>query len=181
MEYAAVEIVLNNGYPAILKSPAADEAKEVVELLQTTSYESDYLLCYGEERNMTVKEEMDYLKAVNASPFDLLVCCYAENAMVGFASLGIRKQLKVRHRGEVGIAVLRTYQHLGIGQKLMTVIENTARSCGVCQLELSCFADNALALKMYAKLGYKEVGRIPDAFHLKDGGSGAEVIMVKTL
>lgn len=181
MEYALTEIILNNDRPAILKSPAIKEAEEVIQLLKDTSFESDYLLCYGEERNMTVEEESEYLKAVKESPFDLLICCYVENKMAGFASLDIRKQLKVRHRGEVGIAVLRAYQHMGIGQRLMAAIEDTARSHGVCQLELSCFADNMPALSMYHKLGYKEAGCIPDAFRLKDGRANAEIIMVKKL
>lgn len=53
-----------------------------------------------------------------------------------------------------------------------------ARKAGYEQLELGVFSDNSSALHLYQKLGFQEVGRMPNAFKLPDGSYSDEIMMV---
>ena len=53
-----------------------------------------------------------------------------------------------------------------------------ARELGFDQLELGVYADNERAMGLYKKMGFKEFGRTPRAFKLKDGTYIDEVNMV---
>ena len=59
----------------------------------------------------------------------------------------------------LGIAVIDELQNAGVGQRLMRKIEDTARTRGVQGIELTCYPENHQGLRVYAKRGYRLVGR----------------------
>lgn len=72
-----------------------------------------------------------------------------------------------RGRGEdgypgLGVAVIDAFHNRGIGQKLMQQIEDIARERGEQGLALTCYRDNYRAIRVYAKQGYRLVGRTGD-------------------
>ena len=56
-----------------------------------------------------------------------------------------------------------------------------AGEAGYEQAELGVFADNAPAIHLYHRCGFRDTGRIPRAFHLPDGSFIDEIQMVKFL
>ena len=69
--------------------------------------------------------------------------------------------IKFRHKAGIGIFILQKYCGLGLGQ-----------------LKLGVFDDNVAAIRLYEKLGFREWGREPHAFKLKDGSYRDEIQMV---
>ena len=59
----------------------------------------------------------------------------------------------------LGIAVIDELQNAGIGQQLMLKIEEEARERGVPGIHLTCYPENDKGLRVYAKRGYRIVGR----------------------
>ena len=59
----------------------------------------------------------------------------------------------------LGIGIIDTFQNMGIGQKLMQKIEITAQQRGKLGLSLTCYLENYRAIRVYAKQGYRLVGR----------------------
>ena len=95
---------------------------------------------------------------------------------VGIFPIGER--FKVRHRASLGIAVVQEYWNTGLGTVLINGAIDLARKAGYEQLELGVFSDNSSALHLYQKLGFQEVGRMPNAFKLPDGSYADEIMMV---
>lgn len=68
----------------------------------------------------------------------------------------------------------------GVGYQAMLFLEKEIASRGLKRIELGVFEYNEQAQRLYKKLGYKEVARIPD-FTYKDGSMWADIRMEKHL
>jgi ribosomal protein S18 acetylase RimI-like enzyme len=70
---------------------------------------------------------------------------------LGFSSFAARPLLNIHD-----IGVLPEYRGHGVGLKLMTAVEDKARSLGCCKLTLEVREDNDRARRLYRKLGFAE-------------------------
>ena len=73
----------------------------------------------------------------------------------------------VRHRGELGIAILKEYRGRGIGTKLIkSTIKKAKGKFGI--VWLGAFATNKDAVKLYEKCGFKKYGFAKKFFKRKN-------------
>jgi ribosomal-protein-alanine acetyltransferase len=84
----------------------------------------------------------------------------ADNDVVGFviARVNIRRNMRFGHILTVDVSP--TYRRRGIAWQLLTQIEELLRQKGVTECRLEVRENNAAALSLYEKLGYKKVGRL---------------------
>jgi RimJ/RimL family protein N-acetyltransferase len=84
--------------------------------------------------------------------------------------------------GLFGISLGQAYRGLGLSQPLAQMaIDQTKKTLPhIRMVFLKCFATNTPAMKMYAKVGFKEVGRVPGML-LHQGEYIDEVQMVLPL
>jgi putative acetyltransferase len=65
------------------------------------------------------------------------------------------------HTGYLGIGVAKKARRLGLGKIMMDALLGLARKTGLKILILDVYATNAIAIRLYEKVGFKEAGRIP--------------------
>lgn len=71
------------------------------------------------------------------------------------------------HRARLGIGVERTQRGLGVGSALLQAAIRWARQeRDLLWLDLSVFAHNERARRLYEKLGFVEIGRTADAYRM---------------
>ena len=79
-----------------------------------------------------------------------------------------------------GVAVHDGQRGKGLGRRLMAAAEDCARVLGLPRLSLICFEANTGAMRLYARLGYREIDRRPvvthPTLHYRDGDA---VLLVK--
>ena len=81
---------------------------------------------------------------------------------VGVCDIRSGTRRPVSHVGTLGIAILKEYRRLGIGEKLMT--RSLAAARGLFDvIVLDVFSVNEGAKQLYAKLGFKSMGVLPMA------------------
>src|SRR5271165_6359083 len=67
-----------------------------------------------------------------------------------------------KYHGELGISVAREFRNMGIGRELIKIALDESRRIGVKTLTLRVFANNSRAIHVYEKIGFRQVGRIPN-------------------
>lgn len=173
MIYKEKEFIAKNGKKLIIKTPEKEDALELVEAMIKITTESSNFLVGTPEVFYSFKENLDkeeeFIK-VNREGSNYFVCVYDENKIVGDCELRINSQTKTRHRSQIGIAILKDYQNLGIGSFLFDEMINLAKSTdGIEQIELDVVSTNDLAKHLYVKKGFVKTGTIPRQLKQSDG------------
>lgn len=87
---------------------------------------------------------------------NLVVVAREERMLVGFAMAQFGTDAV--HLTLIGVAADR--RRSGIGRKLLAWVEDSAKIAGIFRMSLEVRAGNSDARRFYARLGYKETGRV---------------------
>ena len=116
---------------------------------------------------LSVEAEEAYLRAQEGSADNVQYLARVDGEIIGTASLN-RKPNRMRHRGEFGISLKKAWWGCGAASALAEAILAFARENGFEQLNLEVRGDNARAIRLYEKLGFRKLCTFP-AFFKIDG------------
>lgn len=101
-------------------------------------------------------------------PDDLHIVAILEERLVGAASL-IRQGGRRRHVADLAIGVHDDVQGQGVGKAMLHALMDAAdRWLDLHRVELTVFADNQGAVRLYSRFGFVEEGRLRD-YAFRDG------------
>lgn len=181
MKFEPKEISLKDGRKALLRSPTVDDAQDLLNYLKQTAGETPFLLRTPEECNMSVEEEVRFIENMSSSEFSLMILCTVDGRIAGNCQLSRKTKIRNRHRGTIGIALIREFWNLGIGTAMFRELISLGMQWGLSQLELEVIEGNHRAMALYEKMGFQTVAAHPDAIRLEDGTVLKEFLMVKKL
>ena len=78
----------------------------------------------------------------------------------------------------LSVAVIRSQQGRGLARRLLTLHLGRLAGLGVKAVFLEVDEDNAPARRLYARAGFREVGRRP-GYYPKDGGQAATALILR--
>lgn len=90
-----------------------------------------------------------------------------DGKIVGSVDINRGKSVRDWHVGTIGLMVSCDFRGEGLGRFLLQYILEKAKAAGLRTTQLEVFSDNEIALNLYKKLGFKEIGRLPDGFYRK--------------
>ena len=181
MIFEEKKIILKDGRSAIIRSPKKGEGQELLSLIKTVSGETENLLRYPEEWNITVEQEEAWIESVRNSESVYNIVCFIEGKAAGNCEIRFLPGIKMGHRATLGISILKEYWNLGIGSAFFSEIIKLAEAHGTEIMELEFIEGNERARHLYEKFGFKIVCEKPFAFKLKDGSYKSEFYMQRDL
>lgn len=171
-------IHLKDGRECLLRNGTERDGQALLDIFLLTHSQTDFLLSYSDEANMSADQEAVFLKEKTDSADEIELLAEVDDIVVGSAGIGrIGKKDKVKHRAEFGISVDKAYWGLGIGRALTEACIGCAKKAGYAQLELEVVAENANAISLYQSVGFAEYGRNPLGFHSRLTGWQELVLM----
>jgi GNAT superfamily N-acetyltransferase len=81
----------------------------------------------------------------------------------------------------IGIMLSQNARGLGLGRLVMELLEEEAGKLGSNRLSLTVWEENSVAVELYRKIGYREVGKLPEWEPLPQGGRTGLIYMVKEI
>lgn len=174
-----MEVFLKNGRKIILRSPDMFDAEQLLEHMRKTSAETEFMSRYPEEITVSVEAQSRFLQMIENDSDNFMLAAYLDTRMVGNAGVTrVRDNVKYRHRANFGISLQEEVCGLGLGTLMMQEVLKAMKKTSFEQLELSVFADNLRAIRLYEKMGFEMVGVMPRAYRLKDGSYHDDIHMV---
>lgn len=160
----------------IRKAQRAD-APQILEYLNMIGGESDNLLFGENEFSMTVEGEEAFIDQMTSSTGSTMLIGKIDGEIVCVGSLASSLKKRISHYAELAISVQKKYWGLGVGTQLMHALISSARKNGQTKtIELGVKADNIAAIGLYQKMGFAEIGRHQDFFHI-NGSYYDEILM----
>jgi RimJ/RimL family protein N-acetyltransferase len=136
-------------------------------------------------KKLSLKEEKEWLKKElkeikNHKRVFLVAEAGEDNKIIGVTGIFLGRN-RQSHVGEFGISVRKGYRGMGLGTYLMGKILKLAKTELKPRpkiIRLSVYPNNKPAIRLYKKLGFKRVARIPKQIEYK-GKLIDEIIMLK--
>lgn len=176
------EMVLKDGRKVSLRGVTVSDGCAMLAYLKQVSGETHFMIRYPEEVVLTEEQEEKYLESLVAADNRFMLAAFYEGMVAGNISVApIGEGLKQKHRGGLGIAIVKDFWNAGLGTILLKEAVRISGEVGFHQLELGVFEDNARAIHLYEKNGFEKTGVIPRAFRLKDDTFRDEIQMVLKL
>jgi RimJ/RimL family protein N-acetyltransferase len=140
----------------------------------------------AKNKKVSLKDEAEWLKkAIKAVKKNKTVYLLAEidRTLVGNTEVSLNSRDRQSHVAGLGISIRKGYRRIGLGKYLMKEIIKLAKhklKPKPKMIRLSAFSPNIPAIKLYQKLGFKKVAKIPRQFQYK-GKLIDEVIIILEL
>lgn len=161
--------VAADGTEFVIREPTGSDAKEMMKYINSVIREKRSGIVI--DRPLTLKQEEAWLKdrldEIRKRKTVILVA-EADGRIMGNCHV-TRRPWKERHRASIGIALKREARGKGLGKALMeaTMDLSVRRMPGLELFDLSVLDYNDTAQRLYAGLGFFEVGLVPKA--MKEG------------
>ena len=148
----------------IEKATCADAA-EILQYLKQIGAETDNLTFGAEGLPFTIESEAAYISQIENSCDAIMLIAKENGKIVGNASLS-RLSCRMKHRGDLGVSVLKKCWNRGIGSQLLLEIINFAKEKSFEVIDLQVRSDNLSAIHLYEKFGFKKIGTHPAFFKI---------------
>lgn len=153
------------------------DAREILAFLRAAGGESDNLTFGPEGLPVTAAQERAYLARLGADADRVLLAARVHGRIAALAGMSRGASARQRHRAQVDVCVRRDCWNRGLATRLLTELLDTGRRAGVTAFTLEVLADNAAAIHLYTKLGFRTVGRWERYFCMEDGTCRAALAM----
>lgn len=171
-------LALRTGAALAIRHPGPNDAEALLAYLDQVRKETDFLLWQADEPLPTVEAERAWLRTMTGPDAHQLL---VENAGKPVAIGSVRRlgpHRVVAHRATLGISVIRNFWGRGVGEALTRRLLAWAKAHPhIRQVELGVFEDNHRARQLYARCGFQETGRTPDAIQRREGAFTGEISM----
>jgi ribosomal protein S18 acetylase RimI-like enzyme len=113
---------------------------------------------YEEERELDLSVVAGRLVATGDRA---IIGAFDGDALVGLAAWHREEMMKLQHKGFVwGVFVKESHRGQGLARRLLeAVLAHARRAEGILQLNLTAYADNVAAVRLYESLGFVVYGR----------------------
>ncbi|MCM1991875.1 GNAT family N-acetyltransferase [Oceanirhabdus seepicola] len=163
------EIINIDGQDILITTPTKEDAKEVLEFRKCAYEESDFLLRYPDELNITEEQQGNFLDKMIESQLNVFICLKVGNKIIANSNVNGNDKRKCRHIGSIGISIRKDYWGKGLGTKLFEKILEWADEMNISRLTLEVDATNERGIALYKKFGFEIEGTHKMTTRLSDG------------
>jgi len=176
--------ITRDGQEFVIREAVITDAAQLIAHMRGILAEPQWSITESGEFQVTANQEEEWIAGFRQRPHNILLVADLgtpqDPRIVGAVNFSTQPRLRVRHRGRLGIGVQAGYRGLGVGAALLqTLLDWATMEPELERIELSVFAHNEGAIRLYRKLGFVEEARLKHAFKLVDGSYYDEIMMVK--
>ena len=176
------KIELKNGKILTISSPTLDDAQELADYSNIIRKESRFITISEEDGFSSKSSQEKWIQStINNNRF-FIFSAKIDGKLVGSGNFGQKSnKMRLAHRCDMGVSVLKEYWGLGIATELMKVIVEKAKDVGFEQIELQVVSENEAARHLYSKFGFYETGYIKNGMKYSDNTYAKLILMQKDL
>lgn len=151
----------------IIRPATRHDAKDIIKHVKTVGDETDFLTFSSEQFNVTVDEEIKIIANHNSSDNQIFIIAEYEGQIIGVANMMASQKPRLKHIGEFGISVIKSFWRCGVGTAMINYLIDWAKSTEILtKINLMVQKDNLRAIETYKKIGFEVEGEMKRAMYL---------------
>ncbi|CAH2213573.1 GNAT family N-acetyltransferase [Tepidibacter aestuarii] len=154
-----------------------EDAEELISFTKQVDGETDFLNREPGEFNMSIEDEIKFIKNNRTDENSLFLTAKIKNKIVGTIGFSVPSFNRYRHKGQFGIALVKEFWGYGIGSKLLDTLIKWADSKGFVKITLDVDSTNQKAIKLYEKFGFIQEGYLRKDTFIGNGEYRDSIIM----
>ena len=175
-------VLLKNGESAIIRRAEIGDEDAYACVANACYQETRFLSRSAEDEPLSAEQLLGFIEDIGTSDKEVLLMAVYRGQLVGFGQItACLNRMKMKHKCDLDISILKECWHLGIGTALMSSLIDFAEHAGYEQINLSVASDNERALHLYERFGFEVTGREVHAMKHADGDYSDFVFMTKFL
>ncbi len=154
--------------PVIFRYPKKSDTKGIWKFYNKVIKETENL---SRISPVTLKDERKWIYDVISKMKKgnmILLLAESRGKIVGSTSIERKSEERKKHVGVFGIAILQEFTGLGIGKRMMRILEKDIIGLGIILIVLDVYGKNKIAQNLYKKMGFKAIGTIPYSVKTKN-------------
>ena len=159
------EVLKLNNSLFVIERARAEDAAAMLNYLKIVGGETENLSFGAEGVSLDLEAEQDHLRMQSESTDNVQYLAKVKDEIIGTASLN-RKHKRMSHRGVFGISLKKAWWGCGAASALMEAILAFAKENDFEQLNLEVRSDNARAIRLYEKYGFRKLCTFPHFFKI---------------
>lgn len=159
------EVLKLNNSLFVIERARAEDAAALLNYLKIVGGETENLSFGAEGVSLDLEAEQDHLRMQSESTDNVQYLAKVKDEIIGTASLN-RKHKRMSHRGVFGITLKKAWWGCGAASALMEAILAFAKENDFEQLNLEVRSDNARAIRLYEKYGFRKLCTFPHFFKI---------------
>ena len=170
-------VTLKDGRRVVIREVTIDDAPALSAHIEGLAPNAPYI---GMTPGETPSPEKVRERSVEADnrPGSIGLLAEADGRVVGDCWMMAMPRVKMRHVGQIGMAIADGWRGAGLGRALLErVIEHGRASEHIWRIELGVLHENAPAIALYESLGFVREGYYPGRFRQPDGALLDDIIM----
>ena len=149
----------------VIERAQAEDAAALLEYLKIVGGETDNLSFGAEGVPLDLETEQTYLGKQYESADNVQYLAKVNGEIIGTASLN-RRSNRMSHRGVFGISLKKAWWGCGAASALTEAVLAFAKENDFEQLNLEVRSDNARAIHLYEKYGFRKLCTFPGFFKI---------------
>lgn len=158
-EYTSKNIILRNKKDITLRSLQCSDVDSYLKFVESIAIETYHTLLYKGQLFSLEKLHERFQASLN-SPWQMDLCGFENDRLVShlFFSKTRPHHHWEKHTLEFGIKILREYCALGLGSKMLIIMESVASQMEVKRIQATVRTTNLKGINFYKKHGYEIEG-----------------------
>lgn len=161
------KVILKDGKELVIRKAIIQDAEKIIQYKIIVGGESDYLTFGEDEVVINIENEKLSIESINNRNNSILAVALIDGEIAGSIVFRGGERSRVRHVGEMGITVRKSYWGLGIGSILLDFLIKWAKETDIVKkINLRVRVDNESAIKLYEKYGFEKEGILTRDFYI---------------
>lgn len=156
---------LKNNKTITIRSANTEDAEALLNCVKTYISDSEYIPKLTEEIILTVEQEKEWIQSFITHPNSILLIAEYDGKIIGNIDVTGNRRKIMEHTAVIGMGMLKEWRNTGLGTALMQESIEWAKNNPTLELLwLQVYTDNTLGVHLYRKMGFEDIGVMPNFF-----------------
>lgn len=162
-EFTPKFLELKNNVKVLIRQAISTDANALLNVIKEYLDDSEYIPINANDFDKTEQDIAEWINNLNSADNSIMLVVEFNGKVIGNLDITGHSRKTLMHTAILGMGILKSWQGIGLGTALLTSALEWAKTNSPLEIiALDVYAENKAGIALYRKLGFNEIGKIPN-------------------